>query len=240
MIVNKNLQKALGDHMVLKGIDQHIEKGEKVVVIGPSGSGKSTFLRCLNLLEQPTGGEIIFEGTTITDPSCNINELRQRMGMVFQQFNLFPHKTVRQNITLAPVLLGKMTQEQADQRAQELLARVGLPDKADAYPAQLSGGQQQRIAIARALAMNPDVMLFDEPTSALDPEMVGEVLAIMKELADDGMTMVVVTHEMGFAREVATRVLFMDEGQVMEENSPQEFFAHPKNDRLKDFLSKVL
>ena len=225
---------------MLKGIDQHIEKGEKVVVIGPSGSGKSTFLRCLNLLEQPTGGEIIFEGTTITDPSCNINELRQRMGMVFQQFNLFPHKTVRQNITLAPVLLGKMTQEQADQRAQELLARVGLPDKADAYPAQLSGGQQQRIAIARALAMNPDVMLFDEPTSALDPEMVGEVLAIMKELADDGMTMVVVTHEMGFAREVATRVLFMDEGQVMEENSPQEFFAHPKNDRLKDFLSKVL
>ena len=226
--------------MVLKGIDQHIEKGEKVVVIGPSGSGKSTFLRCLNLLEQPTGGEIIFEGTTITDPSCNINELRQRMGMVFQQFNLFPHKTVRQNITLAPVLLGKMTQEQADQRAQELLARVGLPDKADAYLAQLSGGQQQRIAIARVLAMNPDVMLFDEPTSALDPEMVGEVLAIMKELADDGMTMVVVTHEMGFAREVATRVLFMDEGQVMEENSPQEFFAHPKNDRLKDFLSKVL
>ncbi len=240
MIVTKNLQKAFGDHMVLKGIDQHIEKGEKVVVIGPSGSGKSTFLRCLNLLEQPTGGEIIFEGTTITDPSCNINELRQRMGMVFQQFNLFPHKTVRQNITLAPVLLGKMTQEQADQRAQELLARVGLPDKADAYPTQLSGGQQQRIAIARALAMNPDVMLFDEPTSALDPEMVGEVLAIMKELADDGMTMVVVTHEMGFAREVATRVLFMDEGQVMEENSPQEFFAHPKNDRLKDFLSKVL
>ena len=240
MIVTKNLQKAFGDHMVLKGIDQHIEKGEKVVVIGPSGSGKSTFLRCLNLLEQPTGGEIIFEGTTITDPSCNINELRQRMGMVFQQFNLFPHKTVRQNITLAPVLLGKMTQEQADQRAQELLARVGLPDKADAYPAQLSGGQQQRIAIARALAMNPDVMLFDEPTSALDPEMVGEVLAIMKELADDGMTTVVVTHEMGFAREVATRVLFMDEGQVMEENSPQEFFAHPKNDRLKDFLSKVL
>ena len=226
MIVTKNLQKAFGDHMVLKGIDQHIEKGEKVVVIGPSGSGKSTFLRCLNLLEQPTGGEIIFEGTTITDPSCNINELRQRMGMVFQQFNLFPHKTVRQNITLAPVLLGKMTQEQADQRAQELLARVGLPDKADAYPAQLSGGQQQRIAIARALAMNPDVMLFDEPTSALDPEMVGEVLAV--------------THEMGFAREVATRVLFMDEGQVMEENSPQEFFAHPKNDRLKDFLSKVL
>ena len=240
MIVTKNLQKAFGDHMVLKGIDQHIEKGEKVVVIGPSGSGKSTFLRGLNLLEQPTGGEIIFEGTTITDPSCNINELRQRMGMVFQQFNLFPHKTVRQTITLAPVLLGKMTQEQADQRAQELLARVGLPDKADAYPAQLSGGQQQRIAIARALAMNPDVMLFDEPTSALDPEMVGEVLAIMKELADDGMTMVVVTHEMGFAREVATRVLFMDEGQVMEENSPQEFFAHPKNDRLKDFLSKVL
>lgn len=226
--------------MVLKGIDQHIEKGEKVVVIGPSGSGKSTFLRCLNLLEQPTGGEIIFEGTTITDPSCNINELRQRMGMVFQQFNLFPHKTVRQNITLAPVLLGKMTQEQADQRAQELLARVGLPDKADAYPTQLSGGQQQRIAIARALAMNPDVMLFDEPTSALDPEMVGEVLAIMKELADDGMTMVVVTHEMGFAREVATRVLFIDEGKIQEENSPKEFFANPKNKRLREFLSKTL
>lgn len=240
MIVTKNLQKAFGDHMVLKGIDQHIEKGEKVVVIGPSGSGKSTFLRCLNLLEQPTGGEIIFEGTTITDPSCNINELRQRMGMVFQQFNLFPHKTVRQNITLAPVLLGKMTQEQADQRAQELLARVGLPDKADAYPAQLSGGQQQRIAIARALAMNPDVMLFDEPTSALDPEMVGEVLAIMKELADDGMTMVVVTHEMGFAREVATRVLFIDEGKIQEENSPKEFFANPKNKRLREFLSKTL
>ena len=240
MIVTKNLQKAFGDHMVLKGIDQHIEKGEKVVVIGPSGSGKSTFLRCLNLLEQPTGGEIIFEGTTITDPSCNINELRQRMGMVFQQFNLFPHKTVRQNITLAPVLLGKMTQEQADQRAQELLARVGLPDKADAYPAQLSGGQQQRIAIARALAMNPDVMLFDEPTSALDPEMVGEVLEIMKELAQTGMTMVVVTHEMGFAREVATRVLFIDEGKIQEENAPEEFFAHPKNARLQEFLSKVL
>lgn len=240
MIVTKNLQKAFGDHMVLKGIDQHIEKGEKVVVIGPSGSGKSTFLRCLNLLEQPTGGEIIFEGTTITDPSCNINELRQRMGMVFQQFNLFPHKTVRQNITLAPVLLGKMTQEQADQRAQELLARVGLPDKADAYPAQLSGGQQQRIAIARALAMNPDVMLFDEPTSALDPEMVGEVLAIMKELADDGMTMVVVTHEMGFAREVATRVLFMDGGGILEQGTPQELFSNPKNPRTQEFLSKVL
>ena len=240
MIVTKNLQKAFGDHMVLKGIDQHIEKGEKVVVIGPSGSGKSTFLRCLNLLEQPTGGEIIFEGTTITDPSCNINELRQRMGMVFQQFNLFPHKTVRQNITLAPVLLGKMTQEQADQRAQELLARVGLPDKADAYPAQLSGGQQQRIAIARALAMNPDVMLFDEPTSALDPEMVGEVLAIMKELADDGMSMVVVTHEMGFAREVATRVLFMDGGGILEQGTPQELFSNPKNPRTQEFLSKVL
>ena len=240
MIVTKNLQKAFGDHMVLKGIDQHIEKGEKVVVIGPSGSGKSTFLRCLNLLEQPTGGEIIFEGTTITDPSCNINELRQRMGMVFQQFNLFPHKTVRQNITLAPVLLGKMTQEQADQRAQELLARVGLPDKADAYPTQLSGGQQQRIAIARALAMNPDVMLFDEPTSALDPEMVGEVLAIMKELADDGMTMVVVTHEMGFAREVATRVLFMDGGGILEQGTPQELFSNPKNPRTQEFLSKVL
>ena len=240
MIDVKNLHKSFGNHEVLKGVNEHIEKGEKVVVIGPSGSGKSTFLRCLNLLEEPTGGEIIFEGQNITAKDTDINLVRRRMGMVFQQFNLFPHLTVRENIKLAPVKLKVMTDEEADKRALELLARVGLPDKADSYPAQLSGGQQQRIAIARALAMNPDVMLFDEPTSALDPEMVGEVLAIMKELADDGMTMVVVTHEMGFAREVATRVLFMDEGQVMEENSPQEFFAHPKNDRLKDFLSKVL
>ena len=226
--------------MVLKGIDQHIEKGEKVVIIGPSGSGKSTFLRCLNLLEVPAGGEVIFEGTTITDPDCDINRLRQQMGMVFQQFNLFPHKTVRQNITMAPVTLKKMSGEEADRLAMSLLERVGLPEKADAYPGQLSGGQQQRIAIARALAMNPKVMLFDEPTSALDPEMVGEVLSLMGELAREGMTMVVVTHEMGFAREVGTRVLFMDEGIVKEENEPREFFANPQNDRLQDFLSKVL
>ena len=240
MIITKNLQKRFGDHMVLKGIDQHIEKGEKVVVIGPSGSGKSTFLRCLNLLEQPTGGEIIFEGITLTDPKTNIDQIRQRMGMVFQQFNLFPMKTVRQNITLAPVMLKKMTQEEADAKAEDLLKRIGLPDKADSYPGMLSGGQQQRIAIARALAMDPDVMLFDEPTSALDPEMVGEVLEIMKELAEDGMTMVVVTHEMGFAREVGSRVLFIDEGIVAEENTPYEFFNHPQNPRLQDFLSKVL
>ena len=240
MIYVKDLKKDFGELHVLKGVNQHIAKGEKVVVIGPSGSGKSTFLRCLNLLETPTSGQITFEGVDITSRKCNINAIRQKMGMVFQQFNLFPHLTVRKNITLAPVQLKRMSQEQADARADELLKRVGLYDKADVYPRALSGGQRQRIAIVRALAMDPDVMLFDEPTSALDPEMVGEVLAIMKELADDGMTMVVVTHEMGFAREVATRVLFMDEGQVMEENSPQEFFAHPKNDRLKDFLSKVL
>ena len=240
MITTKNLQKAFGDHQVLRGIDQHIEKGEKVVIIGPSGSGKSTFLRCLNLLEEPTGGEIYFEGTNVMDPSCDVNRLRQQVGMVFQQFNLFPHKTVRQNITLAPMKLKGMSQQEADQLANRLLERIGLPDKAESYPGQLSGGQQQRIAIARALAMNPKVMLFDEPTSALDPEMVGEVLELMKELAEDGMTMVVVTHEMGFAREVATRVLFIDEGVVMEENTPQEFFSHPQNYRLKDFLSKVL
>ena len=233
MIDVKNLHKSFGNHEVLKGVNEHIEKGEKVVVIGPSGSGKYTFLRCLNLLEEPTGGEIIFEGQ-------NITLVRRRMGMVFQQFNLFPHLTVRENIKLAPVKLKVMTDEEADKRALELLARVGLPDKADSYPAQLSGGQQQRIAIARALAMNPDVMLFDEPTSALDPEMVGEVLEIMKELADDGMTMVVVTHEMGFAREVATRVLFMDGGNIVEQNEPKEFFANPQHPRLKDFLSKVL
>lgn len=240
MIDIKGLEKAFEGHQVLKGINEHIEKGEKVAVIGPSGSGKSTFLRCLNLLEQPTGGTITFEGVDITDPKNDINRLRARMGMVFQQFNLFPHLSVRENIKLAPVKLKLMTKNEADQKALELLERVGLPDKADAYPKQLSGGQQQRIAIARALAMNPDVMLFDEPTSALDPEMVGEVLEIMKELADDGMTMVVVTHEMGFARSVATRVLFMDEGVIAEQNTPEEFFAHPQNPRLKEFLSKVL
>ena len=240
MIDVQNLHKSFGNHEVLKGVNEHIEKGEKVVVIGPSGSGKSTFLRCLNLLEEPTGGEIIFEGQNITAKDTDINLVRRRMGMVFQQFNLFPHLTVRENIKLAPVKLKVMTDEEADKRALELLARVGLPDKADSYPAQLSGGQQQRIAIARALAMNPDVMLFDEPTSALDPEMVGEVLEIMKELADDGMTMVVVTHEMGFAREVATRVLFMDGGNIVEQNEPNEFFANPQHPRLKDFLSKVL
>ena len=240
MIDVKNLHKSFGNHEVLKGVNEHIEKGEKVVVIGPSGSGKSTFLRCLNLLEEPTGGEIIFEGQNITAKDTDINLVRRRMGMVFQQFNLFPHLTVRENIKLAPVKLKVMTDEEADKRALELLARVGLPDKADSYPAQLSGGQQQRIAHARALAMNPDVMLFDEPTSALDPEMVGEVLEIMKELADDGMTMVVVTHEMGFAREVATRVLFMDGGNIVEQNEPNEFFANPQHPRLKDFLSKVL
>ena len=240
MIDVKNLHKSFGNHEVLKGVNEHIEKGEKVVVIGPSGSGKSTFMRCLNLLEEPTGGKIIFEGQNITAKDTDINLVRRRMGMVFQQFNLFPHLTVRENIKLAPVKLKVMTDEEADKRALELLARVGLPDKADSYPAQLSGGQQQRIAIARALAMNPDVMLFDEPTSALDPEMVGEVLEIMKELADDGMTMVVVTHEMGFAREVATRVLFMDGGNIVEQNEPKEFFANPQHPRLKDFLSKVL
>ncbi|MCI9116682.1 amino acid ABC transporter ATP-binding protein [Oscillospiraceae bacterium 21-37] len=240
MIDVKNLTKAFGDHMVLAGINEHIRKGEKVAVIGPSGSGKSTFLRCLNLLEQPTGGTITFEGVDITDPKTDINKLRTRMGMVFQQFNLFPHLSVLENIRLAPVKLKLMTKEQAGEKALELLKRVGLPDKADAYPKQLSGGQQQRIAIARALAMNPDVMLFDEPTSALDPEMVGEVLEIMKELADDGMTMVVVTHEMGFARSVATRVLFMDEGNIAEQGAPEGFFDNPQNPRLREFLSKVL
>ena len=236
----RNLHKAFGDHEVLKGVNEHIEKGEKVVIIGPSGSGKSTFLRCLNLLEEPTSGDIIFEGQNITSKETDINIVRRRMGMVFQQFNLLPHLTVRENIKLAPVKLKIMTDEEADKRAMQLLERVCLPDKADSYPIQLSGGQQQRIAIARALAMNPDVMLFDEPTSALDPEMVGEVLEIMKELADEGMTMVVVTHEMGFAREVGTRVLFMDGGNIVEQNEPKEFFSNPQNPRLKDFLSKVL
>ena len=240
MIVVKNLCKSFGDHEVLKGVNEHIEKGEKVVIIGPSGSGKSTFLRCLNLLEEPTSGDIIFEGQNITSKQTDINLVLRSMGMVFQQFNLFPHLTVRENIKLAPVKLKIMSDEEADKRAMQLLERVGLPDKADSYPIQLSGGQQQRIAIARALAMNPDVMLFDEPTSALDPEMVGEVLEIMKELADEGMTMVVVTHEMGFAREVGTRVLFMDGGNIVEQNEPHEFFSNPQNPRLRDFLSKVL
>ena len=240
MIDVKNLCKSFGDHEVLKGVNEHIEKGEKVVIIGPSGSGKSTFLRCLNLLEEPTSGDIIFEGQNITSKETDINVVRRRMGMVFQQFNLFPHLTVRENIKLAPVKLKIMTDEEADKRAMQLLERVGLPDKADSYPIQLSGGQQQRIAIARALAMNPDVMLIDEPTSALAPGMGGEVLEIMKELADEGMTMVVVTHEMGFAREVGTRVLFMDGGNIVEQNEPKEFFSNPQNPRLKDFLSKVL
>lgn len=240
MIVTKNLQKSFHGNKVLCGIDEHIEKGEKVVVIGPSGSGKSTFLRCLNLLEEPTGGEVWFEGNNITSKDCDINKLRQKMGMVFQQFNLFPHLSIKENIMLAPVKLGVMTKAEAEKKAKELLQRVGLPDKENAYPRQLSGGQKQRIAIARALAMNPDVMLFDEPTSALDPEMVGEVLELMKELADEGMTMVVVTHEMGFAKEVATRVLFIDEGKVKESNTSKEFFENPQDPRLKEFLSKVL
>ncbi len=240
MIVTKNLTKAFGSHVVLNGIDETIQKGEKVVVIGPSGSGKSTFLRCLNLLEEPTDGEVWFEGNKINDKKANINLLRRKMGMVFQQFNLFPHMSVKENITMAPVKLGIMTSEEANQRAMELLKRIGLTEKADAYPNQLSGGQKQRIAIVRALAMNPDVMLFDEPTSALDPEMVGEVLELMEQLADEGMTMVVVTHEMGFAKKVATRVLFMDEGKIVEQNSPDQFFDHPTHPRLKEFLSKIL
>ena len=240
MIDVKNLEKNFGGANVLDGITTTIEKGEKVVVIGPSGSGKSTFLRCLNRLEEATGGEIWFEGANICDPKCDIDRLRQKMGMVFQQFNLFPHLTVRQNITLAPVKLGLMDAAQANQKAEELLARIGLSEKADTYPSRLSGGQQQRIAIVRALAMNPDVMLFDEPTSALDPEMVGEVLELMKQLASEGMTMVVVTHEMGFAKVVATRVVFIDGGKIVEENDPQTFFSHPENPRLQDFLSKVL
>ena len=240
MITTKNLTKSYGKTQVLCGISENNEKGEKVVVIGPSGSGKSTFLRCLNLLEVPTGGEIWFEGNNITAPGCDIQKVRRKMGMVFQQFNLFPHMTVLQNITFAPVKLGLMSQKEAEQKARELLSRIGLPDKEGAYPAQLSGGQKQRIAIVRSLAMNPDVMLFDEPTSALDPEMVGEVLQLMKELAEDGMTMVVVTHEMGFAKEVATRVMFIDEGVVKEQAPPEEFFSNPKDARLREFLSKVL
>ena len=240
MINVNGLKKAFGDHVVLNGIDQHIKKGEVVCVIGPSGSGKSTFLRCLNLLEQPTDGHIFFKSEDITDPKQDINKLRQKMGMVFQQFNLFPHMSVKKNIMLAPVKLKLMSEKEAEEKALALLKRVGLPEKADAFPGQLSGGQQQRVAIARALAMNPEVMLFDEPTSALDPEMVGEVLQVMKELAKEGMTMVVVTHEMGFAKEVADRVLFIDEGIVMEEGAPEEIFSNPRNERTKSFLSKVL
>lgn len=240
VIYVEDLHKFFGDNHVLRGVNQHITKGEKLVVIGPSGSGKSTFLRCLNLLEMPSSGKVIFEGTDIVQRGVDINHIRQRMGMVFQQFNLFPHKTVLENITLAPVHLKVMTKEQANQRAMELLERVGLPEKANAYPASLSGGQKQRIAIVRALAMNPDVMLFDEPTSALDPEMVGEVLEVIKSLAKNNMTCVIVTHEMGFAREVCNRVLFMDEGVIMEQGDPHQVFDHPQNPRTQDFLSKVL
>ena len=240
MIDVKNLSKSFGDHLVLDDISQHIYPGEKVVVIGPSGSGKSTFLRCLNLLETPSAGTISFQGTVITDPKVKIDQVRQQMGMVFQHFNLFPNMTIRKNITLAPVRTGLMKQEEADAQADQLLERVGLTDKADAYPSQLSGGQKQRVAIVRALAMKPQVMLFDEPTSALDPEMVGEVLDVMKELARDGMTMVVVTHEMGFAREVGSRVLFMADGKVLEEGTPADIFERPQHARLQDFLSKVL
>ena len=240
MIEVKNLEKSFGDNHVLCGITETIERGDKVAVIGPSGSGKSTFLRCLNLLETPSAGEIWVDGQLITGTRVDEDAVRRRMGMVFQHFNLFPHLTVRRNITLAPVQLKLMTQEEADAKADSLLARISLSDKAEAYPNMLSGGQKQRIAIVRALAMSPEVMLFDEPTSALDPEMVGEVLDLIRELAGEGMTMVIVTHEMGFAREVATRVLFMDEGIVMEQNEPKQFFAHPQNERLKTFLSKVL
>lgn len=240
MITIKNLHKSFGKNEVLKGIDYHVEQGEKIVIIGPSGSGKSTFLRCMNLLETPTSGEIWFDGQLITDPKTNINKIREHMGMVFQNFNLFNNLTIMDNITLAPVKLKLMGKEEASEKALSLLKRVNLVDKADAYPSQLSGGQRQRIAIVRSLAMNPKVMLFDEPTSALDPEMVGEVLDVMKELAESGMTMVVVTHEMGFAREVGSKVVFVDEGIIMEENTPQEFFNNPKNPRLQDFLSKVL
>ena len=240
MIDVKNLSKSFGGLQVLNDISEHIYPGEKVVILGPSGSGKSTFLRSLNLLEQPTAGEIFFDGVAVTDPKVNIDEVRRKMGMVFQHFNLFPNMTIRKNITLAPVRTGLMTQEEADQVATQLLKRVGLEEKAEAYPSQLSGGQKQRIAIVRALAMNPKVILFDEPTSALDPEMVGEVLEVMKELAAEGMTMVVVTHEMGFAREVASRVLFMDGGRIVEQGTPEEVFEHPKHPRLQEFLSKVL
>lgn len=240
MIYVKDLHKSFGKNDVLKGIDEHISKGEVVVVIGPSGSGKSTFLRCLNLLEMPTSGKITFENKDITSKSTNIDKMREKMGMVFQQFNLFPHKTVCENISLAPMKVKKLSKDDAKKRTMTLLEKVGLVDKVDAYPASLSGGQKQRIAIARALAMQPDVMLFDEPTSALDPEMVGEVLSVMKDLAKEGMTMVVVTHEMGFAREVGDRILFMDGGKIIESGTPEEVFKNPKNPRTIDFLSKVL
>ncbi|MCI7738124.1 MAG: amino acid ABC transporter ATP-binding protein [Lachnospiraceae bacterium] len=240
LIQVQNLTKSFGEFKALKNISQNIYPGEVVFVVGPSGSGKSTFLRCLNRLEEPTEGHIFFDGADILDKKTNIDKHRQKMGMVFQHFNLFPHLTIKKNITLAPVKLKIMSQEEADKKAMELLERVGLPDKADSYPAMLSGGQKQRVAIARALAMNPEVMLFDEPTSALDPEMVGEVLEIMGELAKAGMTMVVVTHEMGFAKEVATRILFMADGEIKEENNPKDFFENPQHPRLQDFLSKVL
>ena len=240
MIDVKDLTKSFGDHEVLKGIDEHIYPGEKVVVIGPSGGGKSTFLRCLNLLETPTGGTVTFHGVDITDPKSDINKHRQKMGMVFQHFNLFPHMTILKNLTLAPVQVLKKSPKEAEEKALALLDRVGLKDRADSYPSQLSGGQKQRVAIVRALCMEPEVMLFDEPTSALDPEMVGEVLDVMKDLAREGMTMVVVTHEMGFAREVGDRVLFMAEGKILEEGPPSELFDHPKHPRLQDFLSKVI
>lgn len=240
MIIVKDLHKTFENNHVLKGVSYHVHQGEKIVIVGPSGSGKSTFLRCLNLLEVPTSGEIWFDGQLITDEKVDIDRIRQHMGMVFQNFNLFNNHTIMDNITLAPVKLKLMSKEEASEKTLMLLDRVGLKEKADSYPSQLSGGQKQRIAIVRSLAMNPRVMLFDEPTSALDPEMVGEVLTVMKELADTGMTMVVVTHEMGFAREVGTKVLFMDEGRIMEENTPAEFFANPQCDRLKEFLSKVL
>ena len=240
MIDVKHLSKSFGDHLVLDDISEHIYPGDKVVIIGPSGSGKSTFLRSLNLLEEPSAGSIVFDGVEITSPRTDIDKVRRQMGMVFQHFNLFPNMTIKKNITLAPVRTGLMTQTEADEKAMQLLRRVGLEEKADAYPNQLSGGQKQRIAIVRALAMNPKVMLFDEPTSALDPEMVGEVLNVMKELADSGMTMVVVTHEMGFAREVGNRILFMDGGKIVEQGTPDAVFNHPQNPRLQDFLSKVL
>lgn len=236
----KDLCKSFGDNQVLKNISTTISQGEVVVIVGPSGSGKSTFLRSLNLLEEPTGGHVLFEGMDITDPKTNINRYRQHIGMVFQHFNLFPHKTILQNMTLAPMHLLKLSKAQAEEEAMQLLNRVGLAEKAAAYPAQLSGGQKQRIAIVRSLCMHPDVMLFDEPTSALDPEMVGEVLRVMSDLAKDGMTMVIVTHEMGFAKEVASRVMFMDDGIIKEENTPAEFFDHPENSRLREFLSKIL
>ena len=240
MISVKNLCKSFGDHQVLKDINEHIAPGEKIVIIGPSGSGKSTFLRCMNLLERPTSGQIIFDGIDITDPKTDINKVRQHMGMVFQHFNLFPHKTIMENITLAPVRLKLMKSEEAKEEALRLLKLVNLEEKADAYPGQLSGGQKQIIAIVRSLAMKPKMMLFDEPTSALDPEMVGEVLEVMKNLADRGMTMAVVTHEMGFAKEVGTRVMFMDEGRILEQGTPEDIFDHPKEARTQEFLSKVL